>query len=178
MNTDRLIELVESNELTYIPTAQQRMLKSAFQTRIQESPLEDMKNVSLPQIQKYVYDSRLPKWWSQPGFREWFTNREEFRERVESLAHLALDTLQKILLDEDSKSMSARVNAAKILMEIGKKMPPKGGIREIYIDDKVSKMGRAELEEFLRRNSEPAQLVASTQVDASGESNTHSGEKE
>jgi hypothetical protein len=151
-NSDQLIQLVESSELTYVPTAQQRILKSAFLTRIAESPLEDMKSISLPQIQKYVYDNRLPKWWSQPGFREWFTNREEFRERVESLAHLALDTLQKILLDEDSKSMSARVNAAKILMEVGKKMPPKGGIREVYADDKVGKMGRAELEEFLKRN--------------------------
>lgn len=149
--SDNIIELV-TEELVYKPSPDQRRLKSAFWIRMNDTPLCDPKAITLAIAQKLVPDKRLDRWWSINGFREWFTNTEEYRERTENLAHLALTALEEVLQNQDPKAQGARVNAAKLILETANKMPHKG-IKEVYIDDKIGKMNRNQLEEYIRRNT-------------------------
>ena len=142
---------VAVSDLTYIPSGEQRKLKQAFWQRFSSNPLCDPRDLTLRAAQRLVNDSRLDRWWDIPGFKEWFANQEEFRERVEYLANLALDSLEKILVDDQEKGVS-KVNAAKLLMEVARKMPPKH-IKEIYSDKKIGEMDTKQLEEFIRRNT-------------------------
>lgn len=145
--TAEILEIV-SNELTYLPSPEQRKSKSSFWVRFNDNPICEPQDISLQLALQFVDDSRLSKWWSQDGFKEWFRNRDEFRQRIEYLAHLSLDTLESVLIDPMSQS-SAKVNAAKLLMEVARKMPPKQAVEQ-YLDQKIAEMDRKQLEEFVK----------------------------
>lgn len=144
-----LIEVL-ANDLTYIPNPEQRKVKESFWVRFTENPVCEPTHITLSIVLQLVGDPRLDRWWNHPGFKEWFRNQEEFRERAATMAHLALDTLQSILLNELAQP-SARVNAAKLVLEISQKMPQKQAeIR--YRDDSIGKMSKSQLEAFLTKN--------------------------
>lgn len=145
------IEIVVA-ELVYNPSEEQRKLKSAFWLRFNDAPYCDPRSITLAVAQKLVPDKRLDRWWSINGFREWFSNAEEWRERAENLAHLALNAIEQVLRSDDPKAVNAKVNAAKLVLEATSKMPHKG-IKEVYVDDKIGKMNRNQLEEYIRRNT-------------------------
>lgn len=148
----RAIEIM-ANDLTYLPTHEQRKLKSAFWVRFNENPLCEPQDISLSVIDRIVHDNRTAKWWSQAGFKEWFRNQEEFRERVESMAHLALDTLMTILVTDDPKTSSARVNAAKLLLEVARKLPSRTQPQEKFSDDKIANMDKKQLDAYIARHT-------------------------
>lgn len=147
----KTLEII-ANDITYIPNDQQRKLKSAFWTRFNENPICEPQDVTVAIIQRVAQDGRLEKWWSQAGFKEWFRNQEEFRERVESMAHLALDTLMVILVTDDPKMSSARVNAAKLLLEMARKLPSRTESKEKYADEKISGMSKKQLDAYIARH--------------------------
>lgn len=140
-----------ADELTYIPTPEQRKAKSAFWTRFHENPLCEPADISLSLALQLAGDGRLSRWWSDPGFSEWFRNADEFRQRLEYLANLSLDTLEYVLVDPKAQS-SAKVNAAKLLMEAARKMPSKGAV-EKYLDEKIAEMDRKQLEEYISKKT-------------------------
>lgn len=141
---------VIASDLTYLPNPQQRRLKESFWVRWQENPVCDAKDISLAMAQRLVGDSRLDKWWGQSGFKEWFRNQEEFRERASALAHLALDVIESVLIDQNSGA-AARVSAAKLAFELARKMPQK--VEQVkYLDESINKMDKKQLEAYLTRN--------------------------
>jgi hypothetical protein len=144
-----LTELM-ANELTFMPTPEQRKLKSSFWHRFGEDTTNLSSDITLELVDSYVPDDRLPKWWQEPGFKEWMRNPEEFRERIEYLVFLAMDTLENLLIDR-SANANAKVSAAKLLMEVGRKMPPKVMV-EKYLDEKIGEMDKGQLEEYIRKN--------------------------
>jgi hypothetical protein len=144
-----IIEVLAS-DLTYIPNPEQRKVKAAFWTRFNENPLCEANDIQIGDVLRLVGDSRVQRWWSLPGFKEWFRNQEEFREIVESTVYLALDKLREILSSDDPKMASAQVNAAKLLLEVGRKMPQKQAA-EKFADEKIGKMGKKELEAFVQK---------------------------
>lgn len=146
---NKTIEMI-ANDLTYMPNHEQRKVKSAFWMRFNENPICEADSVTLSIALSVVSDGRLDKWWTQAGFKEWFRNQEEFRERVESMAHLALDTLMMILVTDDPKAASARVSAAKLLLEVARKLP-KAASEMTYKDDKISGMDRKQLDAYISR---------------------------
>lgn len=147
--SDKVLEILV-NDLTYMPSHEQRKLKSAFWIRFNENPVCEPQDITVAMIGRLVTDGRVPKWWAQPGFKEWFRNQEEFRERVESMAHLALDTLMSILITEDPKMSSARVNAAKLLLEIARKIPSKTQVEKTS-DDRIGEMDKKQLDAYISR---------------------------
>lgn len=147
--TDSVIEVLVS-DLTYVPNPQQRRVKEAFWVRHNENPLCEPQDITCQMAIGVTGDTRLQRWWGQAGFPEWFRNQEEFRERAASLAHQALDTLQQILLDGDAPP-AARVQAAKLALEIARKMPSKQQEPQ-FLDDQISKMDKKQLKDFLARN--------------------------
>jgi hypothetical protein len=144
-------------EVTFIPTPQMRRTKANYWATLAENPVYDRETTTLASALEVTRDTRLSKWWSVPGFTPWFTNREEFRQRLEYLANLALDTIEEVLLDSDANA-NARMRAVQLALEAAAKMPGKSDNQKM-LDDRVQKMGRAELEAFIRQH---ANLVGAT----------------
>lgn len=139
------------DDLLFVPTPDQRQVKAAFWQRYSQSPVLDISKITGTYVHKLVPDSRIPRWWSMFGFKEWFLNEDEFRQRLEYLANLSLDTLEAILTDPDANH-SARVNAAKLIFEASNKMPKKWE-KVAYLDAGVQNMDQAQLESFIRKQS-------------------------
>lgn len=147
---EAVVEFI-ANDLTYIPSPEQRRLKQAFWTRFNDNPVCDIPDISKSIVGSIAPDHRLDRWWPQPGFKEWFCNKEEFREEVDSMVFLALDRLKRILISEDPKLASAQVNAAKLLMDVGRKLPSKT-TQERYLDEKINQMDARQLEEYIAKS--------------------------
>ena len=152
---------IAATELTYLPSPEQRKAKSAFWARWSENPLCEPQDISLALAARFTgSDRRLDRWWSQPGFREWFINQDEFRQRLEYLANLALDQAEEILAApmEIKGIAGAKVNAMKLILEAARKMPSRREVDK-YLDEKIASMNKTELEEFIRKQSR--KLIAS-----------------
>lgn len=146
------VEVLEhvASELTYLPTPEQRKVKSAFWTRFNENPICEPADITLTTVLKFIDDHRVPRWWPDQSFQQWFRNKDEFRQRMEYLAQLALDGLEFVLADPKSQA-TAKVNAAKLIMEVARKMPPKQAVEQ-YLDEKIANMDRRQLEEYIRKS--------------------------
>lgn len=143
-----IVDIVTS-ELTYMPTDGQRRAKSAFWQRFNENPLCDPSDVSLSVVLKFVQDTRIEKWWGSVGFREWFQNHNEFRDRLEYLSHKILDSLEMVL-DDPKAQANAKVNAAKLILEASRKLPRQAAKVE-FLDSQVASMDKKQLQEFINK---------------------------
>jgi hypothetical protein len=150
-NNNKSVPLTEVvDEIIFRPRADQRKMKSALWVILADNPLLSAETITPEDVVKFTNERRVRKWWSEPGFREWLMNQDEFRQRLEYHAHLALDRLEAILMDDDSNP-SAQVQAAKLIIEAANKMPPRV-TKEVYADERIQTMDRKQLEEYIRRN--------------------------
>lgn len=159
--TEALFEIIAS-DLTYLPSPEERRVKSAFHQRFQSLDIPPclMQDITLSIAQSLAPDRRLDRWWEVPGFKEWFRNAEEFRERVEYLTSLALDAVTEILISDDPRQASARIAAAKLMLEVGKKMPEKKAVA-VYADEKIGAMDKKQLDAYITRQMSLKQLPES-----------------
>lgn len=135
-------------DLIFAPTPDMRRVKAAFWSKTRDNPHLVDSASTLTSIQQTVSDKRLAKWWSLPGFSSWFQNGEEYRERMEYLADLALDALEQILTDPDANA-SAKVTSAKLVLEATSKLPSK---EETSPVSRLEVMNRQELEDYIKRH--------------------------
>lgn len=145
------------------PTAAHRQAKSAFWAHyFQEGDLPpvDFGPALATRVSGY---SEVSNWWSQKGFPEWFRNGEEFRQKVEHTSQLALDLIHNLIIDPVART-SDRLNAAKMALEIAAKFPRAAPKQETE-DDKISKMSRTEIEEYIRSQVSKLPAPAEEQVD-------------
>lgn len=147
---ERVVEVL-ANDLTYLPNPEQRRVKAAFWVRFNENPICEPQNLTLMAVLQLVGDGRLERWWTQPGFKEWFRNQDEFRERAALLADEAIDTIRAIMHNELAPP-AARLTAAKLAMEISNRIPKKDQ-ESRFLDDAIGRMDRKQLESFLSRNT-------------------------
>jgi hypothetical protein len=126
-----------------------RRAKAAFWSSLTDHPLGigDTDTLTLAASKQLGADSRLPRWWAIPGFQEWWQNKQEFKQRLEYMAQLALDSLEEILADPNANP-TAKVNSAKLVLDAANKMPKKAP--EENLDAKLASMTRTELEEYVR----------------------------
>jgi hypothetical protein len=138
-----------TQEVVFVPTADMRRAKAAFWTSLSDHPLGigDADTLTLAASKQLGADSRLSRWWAVPGFVDWWQNKQEFKQRLEYMAQLALDSLEEILTDPGANP-TAKVNSAKLVLDAANKMPKK--VPEENLDTKLSSMSRAELEEYVR----------------------------
>lgn len=134
--------------LVFSPTREQKQAKATFWSGVEKDSITDLSQITQEMAETHGRDSRIGNWWGIPGFREWFCNWDEFRQRLEFLANHSLDQLETLLSDEKVNA-NAKVAAIKLIMELSKKVPSKGA-QEQYLDEKVSQMNKEQLEEFLR----------------------------
>lgn len=139
-------------DVAFVPHPEMRRVKAAFWVMQSENPLYDPAHITREQASSLTGESRLLRWWSMEGFPQWFTNRDEFRHRLQYVADLALDSLEAILVNDQSQD-SARVRAAQIVLEAAGKMPSRSTStsKSGDQDDRITRMDRKELEEYIRR---------------------------
>lgn len=141
-----LAQLAE--ELLFTPNRAQRAIKARFWTLLAGSfSSRNPHEMTQMEIARTVRDNRVLNWFLIPGFQDWFMNSTEHIERLEYLFDLALSAAEDILLSDDPKTASAKVNMIRVVAELAKKMPQRGV--EQFQDEKISKMSKAELEAFL-----------------------------
>jgi hypothetical protein len=139
-----------ASELIFIPTPSQRQVKARLITKMADNPLIDLSSITLAEAQQLTGSSQLKDWWGRPGFKEWFLDQNEYRQRLEYLFSLALDAAEEILLSTDVKVQGARVAMIKLLADLANKTPKEAAAK--YKDESIAKMDRAELEAFLEKN--------------------------
>lgn len=145
--TDILAAAAE--DLGFQPEPDHRRVKAAFWAKFYEDPKMDRDRVTLAAVQQYLPDYRLRKWWSMPGFKEWFTNKDEWRQKQEYLVMLAQDEAERILLDRNANA-NAKVGLIKFLVEsIGRASPKMKEVK--MLDDAIHKMTPEQLEEFVKK---------------------------
>jgi hypothetical protein len=156
-------ELAEAAGIGFVPNRAQRALKARFWTLLANSfnPRNPHEMTNM-EIAKTVRDNRVLAWFGTPGFKDWFMNSTEHIERLEYLFDLALQAAEDVLLCDDPKAMSARVNMVRVIAELAKKMPSRG--QEQFQDEKISKMSKAELEDFLAQQGVKVQSATPPKV--------------
>lgn len=139
-------------DLVFFPEKDHQRLKAQFWARFESSPFADAASISLSTVQEKVSDPRLRNYWALPGFKEWFLNKDEARERLEYLFSKALDAAEVVLEDLDPKSFSAKVNLIKLLAELTGRLQTRGGGKdEKFSDSAINDMSEAELKKWLNR---------------------------
>lgn len=136
-------------------------MKARFWQRAADDPMLDAQNAPLDTIRKLTGSEAVGKWFQIPGFREWFLNKDEHREKLEYLFGLALDAAEQILVNQDPKAQSARVNVIKVLSELAGKFPTKNAAPKDSLSSAINQMDKIQLEAYLQKNGVTMQLSAS-----------------
>lgn len=131
------------------PTSDQRQVKERFWAPFMRGDIQVPQKVDLATALRYGSDRRISQWWDIPGFQDWFLNSEEFKDRVEFIAHLALDGIEEVLRDRTATA-SSRVAAAKLALEVANKLPKGAGSEGKYLDEKINEMDSKELEKYIQ----------------------------
>ena len=149
--------------LLFQPTGALRALKSRFLVRIQDNPLIEYESLTKDALKRLTQQKALIEDnWERPGFKEWLFNRDENRERLEQLFTTALDAIERVLLSDDIKTASAKINALKVIGELANKFPKQGEKEK----DPMSNMSRQELENFLEKSGVKIEKQLNLVIDA------------
>lgn len=146
-NSDKLSAIV--SDVVFMPEESMVQTKVKFWHKFSQIAMADPSSISLEMALRYTDDNRLKRWWGLNGFKEWFMNEDEFVVNIQFIAYKALNTLDEILGDSEA-SAAARVNAAKLALEVADKMPKKYD-KIAYKDTKIHEMDEKQLDEFIRR---------------------------
>ena len=149
------------SEFTFEPTDAQRRLKVRFWASMNDVPLNDKNEVNPDLIRKQTGTSPIVRWWADQGFREWFLNIDEQRQKLEYLFDLALDAARDIILNDDPKRQSARVQMIKSIAELANKLPQRNVAPKNGITQAIEGMDKAELAMFLEKNGVKLEINAS-----------------
>lgn len=136
------------------PTLGQRRAKANFWTAWQEDPTVDPELMTADTAARLAGNRTVRRWWSEPGFKAWFMNKEEQRQRMEYLFELSMDAAESILTNEDPKAQGARVQLIKHMSELADKMPNKNKGLGNGLDGMVKailSMGEVELKALLQK---------------------------
>lgn len=138
-----------ADNVIYTPTATAKKLKAKFWARYTPGPNIGPDSITAVEVMDICKDTRAKGLWAQPGFRDWFLNRDENRERIEHLFGLALDAAESILTDESAHA-SAKVNMIKVIGELANKFPSRYQ-QERFTDDDINKMNEIQLKTWLEK---------------------------
>lgn len=151
----------------YVPSSEDRRLKAEFWVKARDilgfSPASGL---TLAEASRLVSEpKRLIVAWKKPGFKEWFANGDEQRQRLEYAFELGVETLiNDVLLSNDPKTSSAKVNAVKLLAELARKFPRQ---QTSGADAKAfGELSKEELEELLGNSGVTVSIEKKTVLNA------------
>lgn len=134
------------------PTDAQRRAKGAFWSHFSDPGAPQVPaEISLALASMYANDRAISTWWPDPSFRSWFTNKDEFRQRLEYMSGIVLDNFFEIVTNRRTPA-GARVKAGEIILQLAGKMTSGKPDPEKYLDEHIAKMNRKELEAYIQRN--------------------------
>ena len=107
----------------------------------------------------------IPMGFSEGRLKALLSNKDEFKQRIEFLADLALDQLYGMIKDPETGAAS-KVAAIRMIMDVGQKMAAKAP-KEDPIETKIAKMSKAELEAFIKAGV--AKLIPDDPAEPRGE---------
>jgi hypothetical protein len=152
-----LADLAE--EVLFVPREEHRTLKARFLARTSDNPAIDLPTIDLATGCRILGNNKLAKYWSLPGFRDWFRNSSEQREQLEELFDLALTAARDILLSTEPKVQGARVQMIKTVAELAAKYPKKQAENPML--SAVNSMDKASLQMLLEKGGVTYKLDAS-----------------
>jgi len=139
---------VIKDAVVFLPSPAQRRAKARFQAR-SEGMITRSANTSAQSVSSITGEPGVIKWWAVPGFREWFFNEQETKERLEYLFMLALDAAEEVLLNPEANA-SAKVNMIKVLAILAGKDQSKD---QRVLDDSIQRMTPAQLREYIKQKA-------------------------
>lgn len=134
-----------TEDLLFLPNPRHRQVKARFWARY-DSLMAPVDKLTASAVIQITEEPVVARWWSLPGFKEWFLNQDEARERLEYLYMLALDTAESVLANPDSND-NAKVQMVKVIAQLAGK-EPRG---QVYADDDIQKMGPEQLRAFIKK---------------------------
>ena len=136
-------------ELLLNITTEMRDCKSLFWRRLESNPICDPDHVTLAAAEALTKNKKLKGWWSKPAFVSWFVTGDEFEVKMTSAKFSAVDVLTDIMCDPDSPA-SARVAAAKQIMDYAKGMDKEGAAVEKLVEKIAGVNNIEELQKYLK----------------------------
>jgi len=143
---------VKSNKpsnLIFTPTPSMKRIKARFWTRYQETPTSQISDVTAAEIAKVTGSAGIKNWWSKDGFKDWFLNKNEDKERISYLFDMSLEKLED-MINDPSVNAGVRLNAIKLLAEMNGNIGKSKKQPERFADEQIEKMSESQLIEFIK----------------------------
>jgi len=104
---------------TFRPTEAQRRAKSALLAALSDPTcaIFEVKTISAAQAATLCSNDSVLSWWKQPGFKAWFLNKDETRQKIKYLTDKALESVTQVLEDPDPRASASKVAILKILLQ-------------------------------------------------------------
>lgn len=132
---------------SFIPSNRQIRARAEFHTRNPASSYSP--EISTTELCALGAPPALTKWWSTPGFSDWFLAPQWEAEESHRILMQSMQRVSEILRDsEDDKNVIA---AAREAREIYTKLHASTAVK--FADEEVAGMTRPQLEEYIRRKS-------------------------
>lgn len=129
-------------DMTFVPTPNMMKVKAKFYTN-----WHGMKMPTQADVMQITGVSTVKNWWTHPGFKDWFFNRDSVYTQLTYLKDLALKTAEDLLRDPDANS-SAKVNMVKTILAYHEAVESKR-LEASSVD--ISQLSTEELETRLKR---------------------------
>jgi hypothetical protein len=151
-----MVNLLQGEELgnaiqafEFVPDRAQQRVKAKIMGILADNPIYAMSEITYDIAYQLSQDRRLRKWWDIPGFSQWMQNKSEFKQRLEDLVQLSLDTAEDIISNE-AMPPAARVNMIKLVWEAAAKFPQK--VANPNKDSQAAQhMSQEQLDEMMRK---------------------------
>lgn len=137
------------DDISFCPSVEQRQTKAAFWAKMGDDPLaHNRDSITAAQARGVTGVAKVTRWWAVPGFREWFVNGEEWKQKLLYVIDVGLDALIDIMADDNPKTAGARVKAFEVACRLAGREPAK--TKEVrFIDKAINDMSPQQLQAFL-----------------------------
>jgi hypothetical protein len=139
-------------EVPFRPTEAMCKLKARLHSRFEPSATAThVSALGLSAIIKLTGSSSVASWAkSHPGFLSWLTSEDWFQEKISWLEYLALNAAEDILLNEDPRAAGAKLQAAKLILELSGKIKTKSVEAQSGVDKSVNSVKNLSDDELVK----------------------------
>lgn len=130
------------------PDNAQKAARSRFWTHYIVTDTPTPQEVDLALATRLCGDSRISTWWDLPSFQDWFQNKEEFIQKVDYLAHEALDELGMILHNPEANG-NTKMAAIRTALELSGKLGSGKSAVKSDDSDPINNMNKEQLEKYI-----------------------------
>lgn len=142
-------DLALAEDAIFVPSAQQKKAKHRFQEQ-----WDGHTEPTAAQVVAMTGMTKVDRWWSTPGFKEWLIHGESLMARLNYLVELSLDTAEQILSDPDAPA-AARAGMIKTILAYKHACEQKS----ISGGNSYESLPKEELLRLIKKNNESLQII-------------------